>query len=488
MRHLALVLVSLLGAACGARTPLSIEELGASGGGGGSAGSSGSAGTGAGGSGGSATGGSGGAPEPPCVLAPVGEPVELLAFPEGNTDTPLMVVLDAGSGASPPRLAYAAISEDANFWHPELRVGELTIGAIWPDGVKFSHSPVLYGFDAHAWGLLAPDATGDSNRLSLGFFHADEASPNVKPALKFRGFDAAAWQPLEEVPVDPTGTVVYSFAAGESVQAGAYAGAGYAMAYRGSLDDGSAEPRLVVLDDAGKLRVGPLGLAPPEKYPGRVSDLAWTGQTYLLTTPSGPCPPTADCAAPSLAVRALVPKAAAPKADFVLTASIETLDPNALPRRAAISSLGGTTFVAWSEALAAPDDAPRTVRLAKLSPDGKLLGTPAILDTNAHPVHAISVAVTSIGVLVWWGETVDPSSPESAIGHGRLVIHHFDLEGSALEPVTTLPTTAFAYGPPPSAVSVSNPRAALISWGAQSETSGKNVTWLARLDCAVPGD
>src|SRR5688572_11736093 len=118
---------------------------------------------------------------------------------------------------------------DANFWHFEIRVGRVQLGD-WPNGVSFDKQPVLYGFDSHSWGLMADDAAPGPG-LALVFYHADEASPNVVPALKFRGFDIASWFPKAEVTIDELGTSVYAFSQGASIQGQSYEGYGYAVTY-----------------------------------------------------------------------------------------------------------------------------------------------------------------------------------------------------------------------------------------------------------------
>jgi len=401
-----------------------------------------------------ATGGSAGVPivEQKCVLSPYADPTELLSFPEGDADTPLMVVLDEGKSGSGARVAYAAISQDANFWHPELRVAELTASS---SAAALTKDPILYGFDAHAWGRMT-HAPGNGSSFALAFYHADEANPNVKPAFKFRSFDATSWTPGPEIAVDPTGTVAYGFAASDI---------GYAAAYRGVLEDGTAEPRVAVLDANGKTVAGPLVVAEATPYPGWATDVAWSGESWLLVTSTD---------------RIQVSRVAGGK--LVAANEISPLGAST-PRRSRIASHGAFTWIAWSEAPPDPPDAPRTIRMARLDPVGNPVGQPIVLATDAHPSHAVSIAVTDFGVLVWWGEPGDDALPESSLGHTRLVVHHYDFTGSMEQPPIELPATAFAYGLPPTLVTLDASIGALVSWGALSQGGGKDVTWLGRLRC-----
>jgi hypothetical protein len=448
-RSFAIVLGSALLAACGSKSALP-EPSGtiATGGSGGTPSATG-------GSGGtpSATGGSGGTVvEQKCVLSPYADPTELLSFPEGDADTPLMVVLDKGKAGTGAKVAYAAISEDANFWHPELRVAELSASS---SAATLTKNPVLYGFDAHAWGRMA-HAPGQSSGFALAFYHADEANPNVTPAFKFRSFDPKAWSPGPEISVDPTGTVAYGFAA---------SGVGYAAAYRGALDDGNAEPRVAVLDANGKTVNGPIAVAEATPYPGWATDVAWSGVSWLLVTSTD---------------RIEVSRVAGET--VVATAKISPLGAST-PRRSRIASNGAFTWIAWSEAPPDPPDAPRTVRMARLDPQGNAVGEPLVLATDAHPAHAVSIAVTDFGVLVWWGEPGDEALPDSTPGRTRLIVHHLSGEGSEEQPPIELPATAFAYGLPPTLVTLDASIGALVSWGALSQGGGTNVTWLGRLRC-----
>ncbi len=403
-----------------------------------------------------------------CALEPYADPAELVSFPEGDADTPLMAVLDPGSAGGPAQIAYAAISEDANFWHPELRIARLTVS---PTGAAFTKDMVLYGFDAHAWGQISR-APGATPKVALSFYHADEANPNVTPGFRFRSFDPATWSPGPEVDVDPTGTVAYRLVANDS---------GYAVCYRGLLESGDAEPRLAVLDTSGQPVSGPLPVSAATGYPGRSCDVAWTGQSHLIATSIGDCDPLEITCNP---FRVQVQRLGL-KGDLIQSAEIAPLVAGEKPYRSVIGSNGKVTWLAWSEAAPEPKDAPRTVRLARLDENGALAAEPIVLATGAHPVHAMSIDVGAYGVLVWWGEPVDDSLPETTPGNSQLVLHHLTGAGAAIQEPLLIPTTSFAYGLPPTFAALDPSIGAVLSWGARSASAERDVTWLSRLRCAL---
>jgi hypothetical protein len=436
-------------------------------------------------------------PPPPCFLSLAGPALELIAFPEGDADAPQMVVLEPGvasgpSGPQPARIAYQAISEDANFWHPELRIASVLVGADWPESVQILQAPVLAGVDAHAWGKItaAPGSGGAGNPASgiaVAWFHGDLAA-GVPTGLKFRPFDTNTWSPGPDVFVDPTGTVAYGFQPGRAVGPSGvdYSGDGYAIAWRGGFEDGSAEPRVAVLDPTGAVVLGPLAAAAPQPYPGRGSDIAWSGATYLVATSFDACGPGDPACAPgSVVVTRVRPIASEPGGVLEGASSIAILSPGTIPRRPVIASRDGLTWLAWSEGPPDDDAAPRAVRLARLNTQGSVVGPVTVVSEDARPVAGLSLAVTSVGVVLMWGEITKPDLPPEIPGHSRLLVHHWSLDGESMGPPLEIPTTGFAYNPTPSAVALAHPRGALVSWAAIEEaTTARHVTYLARLDCS----
>ncbi len=410
-------------------------------------------------------------------------PREILSFVEGNTDSPLMAVIHPGSAAEIARLGYAAISEDANFWHPELRVAELTVGDPWPGGIHVTHNPVLAGFDTHAWGWMVP-ASDSSGNLALVFYHADEASPSVVPSFKFRPFDTKTWQPGSEVVIDPSGSVSYGLCQGASVEKGKYSGNGYAASWRAtSIGQNNVEPRLAVLNGQGGVVLGPLTMGPPEAYPGRATNVAWSSTTYLAVTSFVGCELSPVPCAP----RSVIVTRVDADGSLSLASSIPALGENA-PRRTVISSFQGSTWIAWSEAPlpleGQADDAPRTVRLGRLDSNGALVAEPITLATDAHPYLSLSVHASEIGVLVAYPEIAAPELAPGDVGFGRVVVHHVSPDGDVLGAPIAIATTQFANGPHASVVNLAKPRSALVSWASRSGEKQLNVTYLARLNCA----
>jgi hypothetical protein len=441
------------------------------------------------GSGGSANGGTGGkggtggvqsdagadvvVPPEDCRLDLVGKPQQILSFVEGNTDSPLMAVIDPGSNGQ-ARLGFAAVSEDANGWHPELRVAELTVGPEWPDDTFISKQPVLYGFDAHAWGAMEPaaDAPGD---LALAFYHADEASPNVQPAFKFRSFDTSSWSPGNEIAIDPLGSTVYGFDSTPN---------GYIASWRAtSVGATNTEPRGAILDPNGKTLIGPFALGPPEPYPGRAADVTWTGAAHLASISFVGCAiSTVPCIERSVVIFRIDGGGG-----LSLVSSFQAEGESA-PRRAMISSYAGSTWVVWTEApLPAegePDDAPRIVRLARLDENGGTLSSPVTLGTEAHPYLSLTLEATPHGVLIAYPEIASPELQENVPGYGRMLLYNVSLDGELVQDPIAIETQAFANGPPASLVTIESPRSALLAWAARSPEKQLFVTYMARLDCS----
>jgi hypothetical protein len=409
----------------------------------------------------------------PCVLSTVGAPKEILAFVEGNTDSPLMAVIDPG-GATTARVGFAAVSEDANGWHPELRVAEVSIGPSWPTDTTITKEPVLWGFDAHAWGAMV-EASGQNENLALAFYHADEASPNVQPAYKFRSFDTSSWSAGPEIAIDNLGSVSYGFTSGPN---------GYATTWRASTVGASnTEPRLAILDVNGNVTQGPIAVGPPEPYPGRSSDVVWSGTRYLTATSFAGC----DIAPAPCEKRSVVITTVQADGTLQLAAAIPALTESDVPRRALLSAFAGSAWVAWTEAPPPPeegsDTAPRKLRLAHLDENGALLGEPILLTADAHPYLSPTIHASAQGIIVAYPEIANPDLPESFVGHGRMRVHNVGHDGQVLQEPLDIDTTLFANGPHASLVTLASPRSTLVAWASRSPEKQLFVTFLARLDC-----
>lgn len=425
-------------------------------------------GVGAGGNAGS--GGSGGIdaaadapPPPPCRLTLQHAPLEVVAFAEGDAGSVDLALIDAGSAAQPARVAYSAISEQANFWHPELRVAELAVGAAWPESVQVTHAPVLWGFDAHNGGVITRAPAGDG--IALAFYHADEASPSVIPGLKFRPFDTASWKPGNEVFIDEAGTGAFEIVAAS--------GDGYAVAYRSASQDGGKwQPKLALLDGQGGVTLGPLPLAPEADYPGAGASVAWSGAVTLAVV----------AREHAVVVERLL---VGGELTLIQTAEIPLLAPDHVSARPSIASHAGATWIAWREAPADDEDPPWTIRMARLTADGALAEPPLEPASGVDPVNGVSLHVSELGVFVAWTEVVDADLPPQQTGHSRIVVHHRALGGPELAETVTLPTTEHAYDPPHAMLSLSHPRSLLLGWaGTSLAQDGAAVGFVARIDCS----
>lgn len=445
-----------------------------------------------GGAGGAAGSGGGGAAPAPCVLLPAGDPIELLAFAEGDVGTVDLAVVAPGAPGSEARVVHQAVSEDANFWHPELRFVDYAIGGAWPLGVATGHAPTLVGVDAHAGGRTVP-APGTPGSVGLLWYHGDLASPSVTPGVKFRSFDTASWSGGAEHFVDEAGEVVYALAPGASVGPSdeGYVGDGYVALWRGWVTDDAVTTRLAILGSDGALALAPLPVTPLSGYPGRSADAVWTGSRYVVAVshdaasclpgPPGSAPP---CEPDAVQTYELVPPGAV-EATLEPRAVLPLASPGEAPFRPRLARHGDGVVVAWSEG-AADGAGPRTVRAAHLDAMGALVGEPTVLGTGVELLAPVAIGASELGFVVAWVERGAPDVPPETPGFGRLVVRHLAADGipdpepvalAVTEPAGLLAITAIAW-----------PRAALVSWsGARVlATASPHVSYLARLDCATP--
>lgn len=437
-------------------------------------------------SGGQSAGGGGGVvdagpdappPLPDCLYVPHGEPRVLFSYVEG-VHTPNLVRLDGN------RFAVGLIHE--HFWHPEIRVAEISVGPSWPDGVQVTHGMLLYGIDAHAPGQLVPATTGPSE-LALLYYHADEASAAVTPGVKLRRFDTTAWQPFDEVFVEKLGGYAYSLAPGPSLGKGmGWAGLGYGMTWRsatsGDASNYVVSTRVAVSDSAGNLVAGPVDVSAPSAYPGVGATVVWNGQHYLVARNDKPC----DGAGPECAARLTLARfepgvgAAAQLVDTGVVAPV----PGRRARTPLLRSWAGATWVAWREQPieAKPgDDSPSTLRLAAPSADGQV--TQAAWQTEAHPDAGAELLASDQGLLLVWGERIDPTLPSHQVGHSRLVLRQLSKTGAELQELE-LPTSSLSSGTAYAVATLDEPRALLVAWTAQeAKPASHTQAYLARFDC-----
>ena len=482
------VVVVLFGTAlavgCGSRSGMLLPG-GSSGVGGTEAGAGGTA-TGGGGSGGSGGGlidaGSDVPPLPDCRFSPLAESHEAVTYGEGVRG-PMLAVLEPGGGGSVARVALTAIHE--HFWHPDIRTAEFTVSQQWPAGVVNTKPMTLFGIDAHGWGQLTP-AAGNGDGLALAYYHGDEANPAVTPGLKFRPFDTKSWSPGAEVFVDPAGTLATSMARGPSVDAqGSYVDAGYLVAFRTVLAQGFSEPRIALVDRAGKVLRGPIAVVPPSDYPGGSAEVVWTGSEYVVGVDPANCKPALPCGDTEVQLYRFEPGAAGQTPQLVSMGSVAAT-PGYRVRRPQLASWQGVTWMLWRERL--PDNTgPQALRLIQLSSGGQPIGAPVTL-ASGRPLTGPVLEVSDLGVTAVWNEERNPGLPDSTVGHSALVLHHRNLAGEVLEPPFELPTPAFSTGPSFAAASLRAPRALLLAFGAHTPSPGAPAVFLSRIDCLVPED
>lgn len=489
-----LLLAGGLGQACGSKSGLlSNESPGPASGGttsgfGGSGASAGSSGAGGVGGGVADAGPDAEPPLPDCVYAQHGEPILLFTYPEG-VYTPTLARVSPGSAGEPARVAVGLIHE--HFWHPELRVAEISVTPEWPDGVSVTHPMLLYGIDAHAPGQMIPAVSGGSG-LALLYFHADEANPNVIPGVKFRRFDTAAWKPFDEVFIEQLAGYAYSIAAGPALGPGnQWSGLGYGVTWRSqaSGDAGSfvTTARAAVIDELGKIVAGPVDVAAPGAYPGIGATLSFSGETYLIANNARPCPAESPECANRLTLARLEP-GAGPQAKLVETGSVPPM-PGRRARTPLIRSFAGASWVSWREQdiETTPGQVPpSTLRLVGVTANGQL--TANLWQTEAQPEAGAELLASDQGVVLVWGERVDKTLQPHQSGHSHLRFVQFSKSGQQLQELE-LPTTELTTGTAYSVTTLTEPRALLVSFTAQEQKAGGHAAaYLARFDCVDPID
>ena len=483
-------LVGLLALACGSKSALLIGSA-ASDDGGAGAGGAGAGGAGAGGAsaGGTSSGGGAGAPEagvdappplPDCLYVQHGEPIVIFTYGEG-VHTPTLAPITT---TAPARIAVGLIHE--HFWHPELRVAELTVGAAWPEGVSTTHGMLLYGIDAHAPGQLVPSTNGPGE-LALLYFHADEASPNVTPGVMFRRFDTGAWKPFDEVFVEKLGGYAYSLAAGPSLGKGmGWANLGYGMTWRSATSGDAGSPlvatRVGVSDASGNVIAGPVDVAPASAYPGIGATIAWTGQSYVLASNARPCAASSPDCANRLTLARLEPGVGS--AAKLVETSVQPPAPGLRARTPLLRSFAGATWAVWREQKidAKPgEDVPSRLHLASVNAVGQLGSD--VWQADAHPDAGAELLVSDQGVLLLWGERLDTAVQPHQVGHSRLRLKQLSKTGGELQELD-LPTTSLTSGTAYSVTTLAEPRALLVAWTSQEpKPSGHAQAHLARFDC-----
>lgn len=432
---------------------------------------------GAGGAGGN--GGSGGdaplPPKPDCSYVSDADPMILFTYPEG-VRSPLMATLDPGGAASEARVAFAATHE--HFWHPEIRIAELTIGADWPDGVAITQPMVAYGIDAHAPGHLVA-RTDVPDALALAYYHGDLASPGVTPGVMFRAMDASTWAPQGDQFVEADAGYAYGIAPGPGFEPGAgLDGRGYLVAWRGAAGMEGVESRVALVDEQGSLLISPEAIAPAGDYPGPGMDVAWSGQHYLIAVSGNTCtiPP---CAHETTVFRYIVEGGGLASFDV---AAIFPAQSGYKPLTPTIVSGGGAVWVAWREIEETMQPDPSQVmRLERLDPTGASTGSAFASASGA--VAGPSLTASDQGALLAWGELRDAAFGPNEVGHSAIVAHAFGKAGPPLGEIE-IPTTQLSFGLPYAAVAIDQPRGILLGWsGLPSSAPGPDVTYLTRLDC-----
>ncbi len=431
-------------------------------------------------------GGEGGSGLPPCHLVPASPPsIPLHSFPEGNADTSMLAVIDPGdaqapSGPRPARLASQAISQDANFWHPELRVAGLTVGADWPDGLVVDPPPTLAGFDAHSGGRTAVGADG---KVAVLWFHGDEAA-GLPTGLQIRTIDAESWANGPATFVDPEGSSAHALRPGK-LDGTPDGPDGFVAAWSSYAAVSAVEPNVAVLDGDGAIVMGPFAVPGADFYPRAYADVLWTGATHLVAVGAMQCPDFGPpCVSSAMNILRIVPPSGDSAGGVELVSSIPFVNATGEARRPSFARTTKGVWLTWSEIEPEDQTAPRYQRLARLDPSGIPAGPPELLAEGLDVVTAMTSSATDTDLLIAWGELAKPDSNPGSPGYARIVLHHRDAEGLPLDPPLSIDTTSFANNPSISLVGLRHPHAMLVAWSSLAEDGAKSITYLSRLDCS----
>jgi len=421
------------------------------------------------------SGAGGAAPDPPCSLEIAGDPLVAADFAEGNAGSPHLVAVESGVDG-PATLVLQATSQDANFWHPELRLSRWGIGADWPGGAVVEQPFTLAGYDAHAAGRIGFLPGG---RVGVAWFRGDEAA-GLPSGLKFRPLEPKSWALGDEAFVDPKGEGVYSIAPRKG-----HPDTQWAITYRGLLPDLSVETRIAVVNARAELVVPPIVIAGARDYPGLAAETVSTGDGWLSAVAFADCVTTDsacdDDAVVVFAVEAgLTDAGREPTSALLPRARFPVAAPGTVPRRVSLARDGDWVWLAWSEARPDDDLAPRRIVLAAVNAAGEVAVEPRVIAQGVVSV-SVHVAAGPDGPVVVWGEPGDPAASPEQVGAGSFVVHHE--RASAAPEATRIVTTALGYGPGTPAIELQDPRSVVVSWTSSLPGALRTGVWLSRLDC-----
>lgn len=408
---------------------------------------------------------------------------ELVQYPEGSASNVRLAVIDRGNQADnkPASIGYAAISDNANFWHPEFRVGEVILSSQDPKPVSLSQPMTLIGYDAHAGGILAADATNNHN-LSMVFYHGDEANPNVVPGLRYVPFNTSSWASGAEVDIDSKGESLYSLIPGASVENNTFAGQGYGVLYRRYRDDSLLEPAFSVINSSGSVVAGPVGIASGEEYPGKTGSISFNGKNYFAAVFNDKCdlsgPPCVEGTVSLFRI-----DASAAGLDLVhLAVTPPTVEGHTMGRPH-IASFADNTWLLTTDYVADSVPLSYNLRLSKLDSQGMLVQGWTIAE-NVNAISAFTLSVNPYGVFVWWGENADTTLPSNIVGYARWVVLRFDPDGTLSQDPILIPITNIPASPRASVVAVDFPKAIAFGWAGTPEQLSSDVGYMCQLNCS----
>ncbi len=476
MRKLGLIAVALLlGGGCGSKSGLALPSSSGNGGSGGLS-STGGGPPGGGPSGGtSGFGGSAGSVTvlPDCVYEETSKPVEVFQWSDGLR-SPLLATLSGGVPNGHAQLAVAVTH--GHFWHPDIRVAQVSIGPTGLHLLSVVKKMTLYGIDSHATGHLIRTKNGNLNLL---YYHGDEASPSVVPGVKFRRFDTGTWKPLPETTIEDKASFAFDMVAGPGVnESGTFSGTGRFIAWRGAVfGDSIVETKVGLINENGKLLRGPVVAAGPASYGQFGAAVAWTGSNYLVATNEMLCLDDQPCSN-GITVSRFLP-GGGNNASLSHTAAFPA-DPMLRARTPQLSGLGDTAFAVWREVGEEPGTV-QTLRVNVLDGSGNSIGkeTTYPIQGTAGPI----LHTSNQGAAVLYSELGDSDGPSDAFGHTQIMLQQHAKTGQPLQ-TYALQTTSLTSGSPYAVAPLDHPRGLVVAWTGRSKIGEPtSALYLSFLSC-----
>jgi len=365
-----------------------------------------------------------------------------------------------------PRVALKLI---ATGLQSEMHLARFTLSQLSYSGLQKELEPTSVGTLSTGWGSIA-HAPGGLSEIALAWV----MGPSGAGWPGFQRVDISTWSPSAAVSLASTGGPVGRLVPGKSISASgtAYAGDGYAVTWRRPSTAGPDEMVIAVLDPYGQVKLGPIVTYPPD----RIAGVTWSGSTYLLGSP---------LQTGGVQLARLRPANGTPgDLGGVELAQLLPSPAGLTVGRVSLRPLGTDVVVAWLEKPTSGSTLSPRVRVARVSSDGNL-----ILDSGpTYPVastdSAVTLTVDGDCPVVTWVEPGDLTLADNVMGRAlvRVVRLAPNLQGPAVW--TQSPSTKYYNFGSPWTITRGSPGTLLTTWGARSVSTGLEVIYAARHDCA----